>query len=392
MNILYITFTNNGGGATTALVNIAKGMSALGHRVWVLTNNDKGPLPKMIEAVGGKVLYGPVYLTVFPRGGSVLGRVKRLIKYMISWHRSRKLIAQIIKQHDIQLVHSNVGPMNLAYKACQQNHIPHIWHLREYHDLALKMNFFPSNKTFLKLIHKNGNYNIAITKGIFDYYGLRPNIDSVIYDGVFPKSAVQESYSELKEDYFLFVGRVEEAKGPHYILKPFRELINDYPTYRLIIAGQYFDSDTYYLKIKEMISEYHLEDSVEFLGNRNDVYDLMRRAKAIIVTSNFEGFGFITAEAMLNNCLVIGRNTAGTKEQFDIGLEITGHEVGLRFNTEKELLNCLNMAVVNDTSLMTQDARRVVIQKYTLEKNVSDLLSFYKKCIMRFNNYLSYDK
>lgn len=37
---------------------------------------------------------------------------------------------------------------------------------------------------FLKL-HSAGNYNIAITKGVFDYFNLRPNTYITIYDGVF---------------------------------------------------------------------------------------------------------------------------------------------------------------------------------------------------------------
>ena len=40
---------------------------------------------------------------------------------------------------------------------------------------------------------------------------------------------------------------------------------------------------------------------------------------------------------MYNHCLVIGRNTAGTKEQFDNGLDQTGEEIGLRFDSDLEL-------------------------------------------------------
>ena len=55
-------------------------------------------------------------------------------------------------------------------------------------------------------------------------------------------------------------------------------------------------------------------DNVKFLGIRKDIYSLMKNAMALVVSSPSEGFGFITVEAMLNGCLVIGRNTAGTKE------------------------------------------------------------------------------
>ena len=384
MNILYVTFTSGGGGATTALANVVKGMVALGHNVWVLSRNNEGPLPEMIEAVGGQMLYGPVSLTVYPKGGRFLGRVKRLILGVINWRKAKKLVSDIIKQYDIQVVHSNVGPMNLALKACQKAGIPHVWHLREYQELDLKMHFYPTKRSFRKLIHENGNYNVAITKGIFDHYDLRPGIDTVVYDGVFSEAVVAAPYKEEKEDYLLFIGRIEEAKGPHQILKPFADFIKKNPAYRLKFAGGFSEKKPYFQKMKQMVEKYHLEGHVEFLGNRDDVFDLMRKAQALIVPSRFEGFGFITAEGMLNNCLVIGRNTAGTKEQFDVGKSVTGQEIGLRFSNDEELLQCMFKAVEEDSTQMRERARSVVVQNYTLEKGAKDLQAFYEKCTRNY--------
>lgn len=384
MNILYITFTSGRGGATTALVNVVKGMVALGHKVWVLSRNNEGPLPEMIEAVGGQMLFGPVSLTIYPKNGRFIGRIKRLLQSIINWRKSRKLIACIIKQYDINVVHSNVGPMNLALKACQKAGIPHIWHLREYQELDLKMHFYPTKRAFQKLIHENGNYNVAITKGVFEHYRLRPGVDTVVYDGVFPEVAVSAPYIEQKDKYFLFVGRIEEAKGPHVIIKPFAGFLKENPDYRLKLAGSFSNNMEYYEKLKSIVAEYNLENSVEFLGNRDDVYDLMRKAQALIVPSRFEGFGFITVEGMLNNCLVIGHNTAGTKEQFDVGKTIAGQEIGLRFNTEEELLQCMFKAVGEDSTQIRERARSVVVQNYTLEKSAKDLQAFYEMCIRNY--------
>lgn len=384
MNILYITFTSGGGGATTALANVVKGMVTLGHKVWVLSRNNEGPLPEMIEAVGGQMLYGPVSLTIYPMSGCFIGKMKRLFQSIINWRKSRKLVASIIKQYDINVVHSNVGPMNLALKVCQKAGIPHVWHLREYQELDFKMHFFPTKKTFRKLIHENGNYNVAITKGVFEHYKLRTGVDTVVYDGVFPETAVSASFIEQKENYFLFVGRIEEAKGPHVIIKPFAEFHKEKPGYRLKLAGSYSNNLEYYENLKDLVADYNLEDSVEILGNRDDVYDLMKKACALIVPSRFEGFGFITAEGMLNNCLVIGRNTAGTKEQFDVGKTVTGQEIGLRFNTDEELLQCMFKAVEEDSTQIRERARSVVVQNYTLEKGAKDLQAFYEKSIRNY--------
>ena len=206
----------------------------------------------------------------------------------------------------------------------------------------------------------------------------------MVYDGVFPESACKEPFLRDKKEFILFVGRIEEAKCPHFILKPFAEFRKKYPNYVLKLAGGYIETSAYYQQMKTMVAECHLNDSVEFLGNRDDVYDLMREAKALIVPSRFEGFGFITAEAMLNNCLVIGRDTAGTKEQFDIGVKLTGQEIGLRFNNEEELLQCMYMAVETDTTQMREIARGVVIKNYTLEKSASDVDEFYSQCIKSY--------
>ena len=379
MRILYITFTSGGGGATKALVNLVNGMIALGHEVFVLTRNNNDYLPQMVEAAGGTVLYGPVSLTIYPKGGRFLGRIRRFFISLTEWRKSRKQIGEIIDKYQIQIVHSNVGPMNLALKACQKRGIPHVWHLREYQDLDFGMTFFPSKSAFRNMIHQKGNYNIAITENVYNYYDLRNDIDRVIYDGVFPEAIQKEvAPKESKEDYFLFVGRIEIAKGPHLILKPFAEFLKKYPDYRLKIAGAYRDGNHYCQKLKETVAAYHLEESVEFLGNRDDVYDLMQKAKALVVPSRFEGFGFITAEAMMNNCVVIGRNTAGTKEQFDVGVKLTGQEIGLRFNDEEELLQCMYKAVESDTTQMRQKARTVAIQNYTLENSARSVDEYYK--------------
>ncbi len=384
MNILFITFTSGGGGATIALANLVKGLTSLGHKIYVLTRDNDGPLPQMIDNAGGTVLFGSVSLTVYPKSGSLLGRIKRFFLNMQSWRKARRQIGNIIDQYHIDVVHTNVGPMNLALKECQKRKIPHVWHLREYQDLDFRMTFFPRKSAFRKIIHQYGNFNIAITEGVFNYYNLRPGIDRVVYDGVFPEAVTKNHCITEKGDYILFVGRIEEAKGPHTLLKPFAEFRKKHPNYHLKFAGKISENNGYFNLLKTIISENHLEDAIEFLGNRDDVYDLMRKARALIVPSRFEGFGFITAEAMLNNCLVIGRNTAGTKEQFDVGLTTTGHEIGFRYNDDVELLKCMYAAVETDTTQMLHDARGVVIKNYTLEKSASDVDAFYKQCIKSY--------
>ena len=109
----------------------------------------------------------------------------------------------------------------------------------------------------------------------------------------------------------------------------------------------------------------------------------MRKAKALIVPSFFEGFGFITAEAMANGCLVIGRDTAGTKEQFDNGNEFAGKEIGLRFNDNEELVVQMKKAINMSQSELADliDSAQIISRRYTIENNTKKIIAYYKQII-----------
>ena len=148
----------------------------------------------------------------------------------------------------------------------------------------------------------------------------------------------------------------------------------------LHIAGN--GTATYTKLLTDKIANYHLEDKVILLGMRNDILSLYKEAKAFIVPSLFEGFGLITAEAMFSGCLVIGNDTAGTKEQFDNGKEITGEEIGLRYNTQEQLVQHLIDVTNNSTEYYTPmilRAQQVVSQLYSTETHVKNVYNLYNR-------------
>ena len=110
----------------------------------------------------------------------------------------------------------------------------------------------------------------------------------------------------------------------------------------------------------------------------------MKKAKALIVASYNEGFGRMTAEASFSGCLVIGRNTGGTKEILDE----TG---GLRFNDNIELYNCMIKAT-NMNELEYKDivsrAQNKAKEMYSIENNVEGVCEFYHS-IMKERTKLS---
>lgn len=379
MNLLYISHTNCPGGATTALVSIVKGMINKGHNVYVVVNKHDGPLVSMLEETDATILRAPLSETIYEKKTHPLKWVKRMLFRIYGWKKSSVIIREYIKEYNIDIVHTNVGPLNIALRQCQYVGIPHVWHHREFFDKCDGVPFFPNNNRFYEIIKERGNYNICITKQIRDYLNLDQKTP-VIYDGVFFKSELEKDKLTIKDNYILFVGRFEYNKGIDSLISVWGDFHKKHPDFKLRIAGAVNPDSSCYKECVSLIEKYRICDSVELLGHRTDVYSLMASARALVVTSYFEGFGFITVEGMLNKTLTICRDTTGSKEQLDNGLLWTGGEIGLRFNNESELLDCLNKAVEYDFSDYI-DRAYSAISNYTIEENVNQIESYYKRIL-----------
>jgi glycosyltransferase involved in cell wall biosynthesis len=182
------------------------------------------------------------------------------------------------------------------------------------------------------------------------------------------------------KNYFLYAGRIQPAKGLDLLLEAYKQYADKSATpIHLKVAGSNGD-DAYYQKQLAYIKDNGLTELVELLGNVDDITSLMREARALIVSSPFEGFGFCMPEAMQQGSLVIGRNTSGTKEQLDNALDMTGQEIALRYETAEQLTGLLSEVADNPLSHYdnyTRKAFEVVNQLYTKENHAKKVYEFY---------------
>lgn len=393
MRVLYIAHVVEIGGASIALLNIIKSLPKT-IEVGVMLPTQTGWLIDELRKYNCRLFFSNYELMVYPVAPirkygwwnpiGYLKFSKGLYNKFKKRKKARKDLKYIINEFHPNIVHCNCGPLTFSLKVCQEMGIAHVWHLREYIHMDMDMDMIPSMGSFKKTLKQQGNHCIAITKGIFDFFELQEGRDEVIYDGVFDIPTQKEFTDYTKENYILAAGRIEPAKGTLMLLEAFCEFHKNYPHIKLLLAGG-FSNPPYLEQSKAFVTDNQLENYVNFLGERNDVYQLMQKAKFIVVASPSEGFGFITAEAMLNSCLVIGRNTAGTKEQFDNGLRITGEEIGLRFETKEELVKRMDDAMNNSYTHMRVKAYEVATQNYTTQSHIQHLISFYNQTLNRQN-------
>ena len=364
MKILYISHNTDFAGSNKALLNMAKNMILRGHVVKIVIRDDRGPLYDMLKKDNIPFSECGIRPTTYCENKNPLIWLKRNVVMYIRNLKCRKELLDICIAYKPDIIHSNIGPMDAGIYAATKLGIPHVWHHREYTNAYPGTCFFPSFDRFLSLTKKSNNFNICITKGIFQNIKAQDKKDVVIYDGIFSE---RESHiiSYVKDDYILFVGRIEAGKGPLEIIKVFAKIVDKYPNLQLKLAGKYQENDIYYNECLNLTRDLNIENRVDFLGFRKDVDKLMSKAKLLVVNSVFEGFGFITAEAMLNYCPVVGRDTTGTKEQFDTGLYYSGNEIAYRFLDQNSMYNAIMTCLNSNNSKMCELARKTVISHYS---------------------------
>lgn len=374
MRILYISNSTSVSGAPAVLLSVVKEM-AVRHEVGVVMPDSDGPLFSMLSGLGVRCWCGVPYgLTIWPRVLNPFKYLKRLYGLTYGRRKVSTYIGNIIDEFKPDIVHTNVGPLDLALDECRKRNIPHVWHLREFQN---GMRFWPSRRSFMDKVHSKDNFNIAITRCVFDYWRLR-DCDAVIYDGVNADDAVL-SRNEAKEPFFISVGRVEKNKGQMELLKSYLRYRRKGGDAGLKIVGRM--SMFYGLRCRAFVMMHGLGSYVDFEGHRNDVRELMRKALALVVTSVTEGFCLVSAEAMLQGCIVIGHDVTGMKEQFDIGRDFTGEEIGLRYKGVLGLSDAMSDVSERpgDFVSMRECARRTVMAKYDLREMADGLERYYLK-------------
>ena len=377
MNIVYfLSSTNSSGGASKSFLSMLNGVLQEGVNP-IIVVPDKQDLYLLLRKMGLEVLQVPYRVNVYPWKDTFRDYLLYLPRHIgrralncFSVYRTYKYL----KKRKIDIIHTNVSVIDIGYRVAKKLNIPHIYHIREYIDLDFGLNYYPTKDSFIDQMKESKSYSICITKGIQAHHKLSELKNSrVIYN---PIGENKEQISIHIGNYFLFAGRIEPAKGIMDLLQGYLLSETNTPLY---IAGGISDPN-YYATIQSFIQEKHIEKRITFLGQRSDIALLMQKAKALIVPSRFEAFGRSMSEAMLNNCLVIGLNTGGTKEQFDNGLQLTGNEIGLRYNNTEELSECIKKAdFINEKEYTTiiKNANYTVNTLYSIDSHVEQVTKFY---------------
>ena len=166
-----------------------------------------------------------------------------------------------------------------------------------------------------------------------------------------------------KKPIVMAAGRLEDwyYKGFDLLIKAWGMLEPEVrKKWTLEIAGKETPKSLAYLK--NLCKQYGVENSVKFLGFREDIDKLMQQASIFVLSSRYEGFGLVLIEAMSQGCACIAADYKGRQK------EIFGSiDNGIAIETES------STSMTDQLQLLINDEG----ERLRLQKNAVQRSSFF---------------
>lgn len=366
MNVMYLVTCLGGGGAEKVVCELADQMYQKGHNV-------------IIAYLTGVV-------TVKPRHSAVK-IISLNLKTPLNGIKSYKIYKKIINDFQPDVVHAHMVHANIFARLCR---------------------FFVKIPRLICTAHSNnegGRLRMCAYRLTHNLADITTNVSQAASQnfenlGAVPQGGILTTYNGIDLNYFnkckyefneirsnlgvdasttifLAVGRFHAAKDHPNLLKAFSIYLQHQEkvdNLRLYIAGD--GDEQAKLELKALIEKYNLNNNVNLLGRREDIPALMSVANFFVLSSSYEGFGLVIAEAMACECFVIATDCGGSKEVMgNTGILVPPQDSEALAQALKEAVDKTPLEIKANNS----KARQRVEELFSLEKSVQNWLNLYEQ-------------
>ncbi|MDQ0974608.1 glycosyltransferase involved in cell wall biosynthesis [Neobacillus niacini] len=300
MKIMYLLFSYTVGGTERLVADICNEMVSQEHEVYLYVVNNLYS-EEVLNTLDRKV---HIELQKRPVGsGGKIDTIRRVTKY--------------IKDNQIEIVH------------CNSLDIPEI--------LILKPFLFRKTK-IVHTIHDVGQYGqlakwkiilrnilcdnfVAISKSVkkdIVEHGAKAKKVVTVYNAINLEKFSSKSSGRYNPDKIV-IGNVArfmpEKKGQDILVEAIDLISKKYPNVVCYFAGGYDNSHKKaFENLKRIIMERGIDNNIIFLGNVDNIPELLRTIDIFVLPSRFEGFGISLIEAMAMGIPCIASNLDGPAE------------------------------------------------------------------------------
>ena len=305
----------------------------------------------------------------------------------------------VIRKEKVDLVHVNSLTAYVAGWAASFSRKPLVWHIREFMEEDLGISFFDPPYSVKKL--NRADRMIAISESVKQKWEtVLSSPMEVIYDGIpvedyyisreekiaqntkmdlIPNGdRIRNGFSESHRPIrVLLYGRIVPGKGQLFFLQGVHRALKQ--TSRSLVccwAGR-IEDPAYYEACCRYLADNHLSDQIVYLGEVRNIKETLAQTDIVCVCSHREGFGRVTVEAMLGQCLVLGADSGGTRELIQDG--VTGFlykEASLQ-SFAKQLTGMAEH--YEEYEAIAINGQQYAMEHFTVEKNADQIAALYRQ-------------
>lgn len=305
LSIVFLSTSMGLGGADQQILSVSRELIDRGHDVRIISLRPIGPMGEKARAAGASVM--SLEITQKSRAPLHLLKLRRIVG-------------------EADILHTHMYHANLIGRLCRPflsvDTLVNTIH-----------NVFESGHSYTNPEKKTGrNYAYQFTSNLCDFTScvsleahnrfvdigvLNPDTADVVYNGIdtekfhpspASRKTIRQKHGVSDEFVWLSVGRFFEQKDHATLLKAFAKMGT--PKRRLWLVGHGDLRD----QLEGLAEELGIENRVNFLGTVKDVAKYMAAADGFTLSSKWEGFGIVFAEAQASELPVVATDVGGIPE------------------------------------------------------------------------------
>lgn len=362
LRVLQVLPELNVGGVETGTVDLAKYLLGHGHTPVVVSNG--GALVQSLENMGITHYQLPVHKKSF----------------LSAW-RCAKALQRIIVDERIDIVHARSRvPAWIAFMACRGTEAAFITTCHGYYSTHLLSRVMGWGKYVIVPSEVIGRHMIEDFDVPADHIRCIPR--SVDLD----RFNLSHDSQKMKTSFTIaIIGRLTPLKGHTYFLKAMAKVVRIMPYVKVWVIGDApRNKDSYRHELEALTRRLGLTDTVEFLGTRKDIPQLLARTDVLVLSSTVpEAFGRVIIEAQAADVPVVATKVGGV-------VEIIEHEkTGLLvLPKDPDGMAQAVIRLLQDRPFAQElavQAKKKVLAQYTLAHMAKKTLAVYKELLKTLN-------
>lgn len=298
MNIVIVIDSLVGGGAEKVMLTLAQEMVSKNHNVTILSlaQNIEYDIPHTLSVE-----------SLFSGRATKVDRfwqINKSISVLEVWFEQK-----LLQLGSIDLVLSNLDRSNNLLAKSKIKNIHFVVHNSVNAELARQKKLGPFSYLYLKKSKQNlsGKSLICVSKGVEEEIQqgnlITPSAITTIYNP-FNFAVINEQANEVNTQipdspYLIHVGRLAKQKRHDILFAAFAKLDKKY---KLVLLCNKKD------KAFKLAKHYGIEDQLIFPGFVQNPYNWIKHAKALVLSSDFEGLPTVLIEALAVGTPIVSTN------------------------------------------------------------------------------------